>query len=133
MAKSHAVRTLEKKRAHLKADLARCDMVRARTLESLAHVEATLALFREAKHREAPTGPFRRWLFRHGELKRLILSIEREASEPLTHRQIARAIIARMGWDTEDRELVTVIAEKVKGSRRRLRPRGVASSLSMSG
>lgn len=118
MAKSHAVRTLEKKRADLKADLAHCDMVRVRTLESLAHVEATLALFREAKNREAPTGPFRRWLFRHGELKRLILSIEREASESLTHRQIARAIIARMGWDREDRELVRIIVEKVKGSRR---------------
>ena len=121
MAKSHAVRTLEKKHAALKVDLARCDMVRARTLESLAHVEATLALFREAKHRKAPTGLLRRWIFRYGELKRLILSIEREAGEPLTHRQIARAIIARMGWDSRDRELVTVIAEKVKGSRRRNR------------
>lgn len=58
MAKSHAVRTLEKKRAELKADLARFYMVRARTLESLAHVEATLALLREARKREAPTGPF---------------------------------------------------------------------------
>jgi hypothetical protein len=53
MAKSHAVRTLEKKRASLKADLAHCDMVRARTLESLAHVDAALTLFREAKNREA--------------------------------------------------------------------------------
>ncbi len=122
MAKSHAVRTLEKKRADLKADLAHCDKVRAQTLESLAHVEATLTLLQEAKARGAPSGRHRRWLFRHGELKRLILSIERESSEPLTHRQIARAIIARMNWDRGDRELVTVIAEKVKGSRRRFKP-----------
>ena len=118
MPTSNAVRTLEKKRAELKADLAHLAMLREKALESLAHVEATLALFREARKREPPTGPFRRWLFRHGELKRLILSIEREAPERLTHRQIARAIIARMGWDSGDRELVTVIAEKVKGARR---------------
>ncbi len=133
MAKSHAVRTLEKKRADLKADLAHLAMLREKALESLAHVEATLALFREAKARGAPSDRRRRWLFRHGELKQLILSIERDASDPLTHRQIARAIIARMGWDSGDRELVTVIAEKVKDSRRRLRPRGAASTLSMSG
>ncbi len=118
MAKSHAMRTLEKKRADLKADLAHVDMMRDRTLASLAHIEATLAILREAKERGAPSGYQRRWLFRRGELKRLILAAEREATGPLTHREVARAIIARMGWDREDRELAVMMAEKVKAGRR---------------
>jgi hypothetical protein len=127
MAKSHAVRTLEKKRADLKADLAHLSMLREKTLVGLAHVEATLAILREAKQRGAPSGYQRRWLFRRGELKRLILAVEREAAGPLTHREVARAIIARMGWDREDRELLRIMAEKVKASRRspsaqRIRP-----------
>jgi len=118
MAKSQAMRTLEKKRADLKADLAHVDMMRDRTLASLAHIEATLAILREAKERGAPSGYQRRWLFRRGELKRLILAAEREATGPLTHREVARAIIARMGWDREDRELAVMMAEKVKAGRR---------------
>jgi hypothetical protein len=119
MAKSHAVRTLEKKRADLKADLAHLAMLREKTLAGLAHIEATLAILREAKQRGAPSGFHRRWLFRRGELKRLILAVERDGAGPLTHREVARAIIARMGWDREDRALVVVMAEKVKAGRRR--------------
>lgn len=118
MPTSNAVRTLEKKRADLKADLAHLAMLREKTLAGLAHIEAALAILREAKQRGVPTGFQRRWLFRRGELKRLILAVEREAAGPLTHREVARAIIARMGWDSEDRELVVVMAEKVKAGRR---------------
>lgn len=118
MATSNTVRTLEKKRADLRADLAHLAMLREKTLAGLAHVEATLALLREAKQRGAPSGFQRRWLFRRGELKRLILAVEREAAGPLTHREIARAIIARMNWDRDDGELRSMIAVKVKASRR---------------
>lgn len=118
MPTSNAVRTLEKKRADLKADLAHLAMLRERTLAGLAHIEATLTILREAKQRGAPSGYRRRWLFKRGELKRLILAVEREATGPLTHREVARAIIARMGWDREDRELLRIMAEKVKAGRR---------------
>lgn len=138
MATSNAVRTLEKKRADLKADLAHLAMLREKTLAGLAHVEATLAILREAKQRGAPSGFQRRWLFRRGELKRLILAVEREAAGPLTHRDVASAIIARMGWDREDRELLRIMAEKVQAGRRcarsvRLTPPCAASSPSTGG
>lgn len=118
MPTTNAVRTLEKKRADLKADLAHLAMLREKALAGLAHIEATLAILRDAKQRGAPSGYQRRWLFRRGELKRLILAVEREAAGPLTHREVARAIIARMGWDSEDRALVVVMAEKVTAGRR---------------
>ena len=130
MATTHAIHGLERKATDLRADLSHLAMLRERTLASLSHVEATLAILREAKQRGAPSGFQRRWLFRRGELKRLILAVEREAAGPLTHREVACAIIARMGWDREDRELVVMMAEKVKAGRRSLTAR--KSSLGMS-
>ena len=118
MATTHAMTALDKKASELRADLAHLDMLRRRTIEGLAHIEATLALLKEAKARGAPNGFQRRWLFKRGELKRLILAIEREAVEPLTHREVAKTIIARRQWTGEDRHLVAVIAEKVKAGRR---------------
>lgn len=118
MPTSNAVRTLEKKRADLKADLAHLAMLQEKTLAGLAHIEATLAILREAKQRGAPSGFQRRWIFRRGELKRVILAVESETAGPLAHREVARAIIARMGWDREDRELLRLMAEKVKACRR---------------
>jgi len=114
------VRTLEKKRADLRADLVHLAMLREKTLAGLAHIEATLAILREAEQRGAPSGFQRRWLFRRGELKRLILAVEREAAGPLTHREVARAIIARMAWDNDDAALRLLITTKVKHGRRRV-------------
>ena len=60
MPTSNAVRTLEKKRADLKADLAHLAMLQEKTLAGLAHIEATLAILRKAKQRGAPSGFQRR-------------------------------------------------------------------------
>lgn len=120
MPTSNAVRTLEKKRADLKADLAHLAMLREKTLAGLAHVEATLAILREAKQRGAPSGFQRRWLFKRGELKRLIMAVEREAAGPLTHREVARAIIARSRWNQANDQLLAQITAKVKDARKRI-------------
>lgn len=132
MATTHAMTALEKKAADLRADLAHLDMLRRRTLEGLAHIEATLALLQAAKKGGAPNGFQRRWLFRRGELKRLILEIECEAGERPTARATARVIIARRGWDASDRRLENLLAMKVRNAWR-LMPPCAASSLSKSG
>ena len=132
MSKPHAIRALEKRRAALKVEMGRLDMLRAKAAENVRHIDATLALLRDAKRCGAPCGPQRRWLFRRGELRRMILAIERERGEPLTPRDMARAIIARMNWDRDDGELFSLLTMKVRNARR-LMPPCAASSLSKSG
>ena len=132
MATTHAMTALDKKAAELRADLAHLDMLRRRALEGLAHIEATLALLQAARKGGAPNGFQRRWLFKRGELKRLILAVEREAGERMTARDTASAIIARRGWDASDRRLENLLAMKVRNAWR-LMPPCAASSLSTGG
>lgn len=132
MASSNAVRTLEKKRADLKADLALLTMQRQRVAASLAHVEATLALLGAEKTPRPRTGAKHRWLFRRGELAQLCDEIERETDAEVSARYVAREIIVRRGWDASDRYLQTFIAKKLRKALK-LRRRAAASSLSTGG
>ncbi len=47
MSKPHAISALEKKRAALKGETRRLDMLRAKAAESIRHIDATLAFVRE--------------------------------------------------------------------------------------
>lgn len=132
MSKPHAIRALEKQRANLRARIVQCEAEIAKSQEAIAHIEATLALLRDAKRKGTPAGKSRRWLFCYGELGPLIREIEAGASEPMRAQEVAAVLMARKGWPADDEQLKRFLAGKVKNARR-LIPRGAANSPSTSG
>lgn len=118
MSKPHAVRTLEKQRASLRAEIAGHVTAIDRATEGIAQIEATLALLREAKRKGAPKGPKRRWLFAYGELGPLIREIEDAAGEPVPAYRVAAVIMERKGWPADDEQLARMLAMKVRNARR---------------
>ncbi len=60
----------------------------------------------------------RNWIFRRGELARLVHDIEREAAKPLHRDDIAVEVLTRKGWAC-DPDLLGTVAEKVKDVRKR--------------
>lgn len=118
MSKPHAIRALEKQRASLRADIARHENAIGNARESIAHIEATLALLRHAQRKGAPNGRKRRWLFAYGELGPMIREIEAAAGEPMPAYKVAAAIMERNGWPADDEQLQRFVAGKVRNVRR---------------
>lgn len=124
MPESHAVRALKRKRAELGAELTQIECLRKSLLRRIKHVDATLSIMGGEQLAPIPHGRKRRWLFRRGELQRMVGAIIREAGGAIETRDIARAIIARMDWDASDAELVALIAGKVRDVRKRVAQAG---------
>jgi hypothetical protein len=119
MAEPHVVTALVAKRAELSGDLERLDERRAAVKAHIANIDAVLRLFRYSGD-PAKIKPRRKrnWMFRRGELARMVHDIEREANRPLHKDDIAREIMTRKGW-AHDPELLDTIADKVKDVRKR--------------
>lgn len=129
MAESHVVSALVQKRAELSGELAQLDERRAALKAHIANIDAVLRLFRYIGD---PTKikPRRRrgWMFRRGELQRLILDIERDARRPLRNDEFAHEVIIRKGWDPIP-DLLDSVADKVKDVRKRLARSGARTDL----
>ncbi len=120
MAEPHVVTALVAKRAELSGELARLDERRAAIKAHIAHIDAVLRLFCYAGD-PAKIKPRRKrnWIFRRGELARMVHDIEREATKPLHRDDIAAEILVRKGW-ARDPDLLETVADKVKDVRKRL-------------
>ncbi len=59
------------------------------------------------------------WLFKRGELKRLILDIQRKAGRPLSNREFSIEVIHRKGRENTA-PIQRVMDKKVRGARRRI-------------
>ena len=119
MAESHVVSALVSKRAELSGELGALDERRAALKAHIADLDAVLRLFRYAGD-PAKIKPRRKrnWIFRRGELQRMVLDIEREATKPLHKEDIAIEIMRRKGW-SPDPDLLDSVADKVKDARKR--------------
>ena len=95
------------------------DEPRAPIKGQIANLDAGLRLFSYAGD-PAKIKPKRKrnWMFRRGELQRMVLDIEREATKPLHKDDIAREILTRKGW-AHDPDLLETVADKVKDVRKR--------------
>lgn len=120
MADPHVVSALKAKRAELSGELGKIDERRAALREHIAHIDAVLRLFHYAGD-PAKIKPRRKrsWIFRRGELQRMVLDIERAATRPVCKEEIALEIMGRKGW-SPDPDLAETIADKVKDVRKRL-------------
>ncbi len=99
MAEPHVVTALVAKRAELSGELAKLDERCVAIKGHLANLDAVLRLFCYAGD-PAKIKPRRKrnWIFRRGELQRMVLDIEREASGPLHKDEIALEVLNRKGW-----------------------------------
>lgn len=119
MAEPHVVPALVAKRAELSGEIGKLDERRTAIKAHVANLDAVLRLFCYAGD-PAKIKPRRKrnWIFRRGELQRMVLDIEREATEPLHRDDIAAEVLARKGW-AHDPGLLESVAEKVKDVRKR--------------
>jgi ribosomal protein L29 len=137
MAEPHVIGALRNKRAELAGTLHQLEQQLARERTNLAHLDATMRLF-DPDSRPKDIRPRQRrthnaW-FRHGECLRLIYDELREATQPVTTRELAVRIMrvkAIPAADDPRRELVqkTLLASlnRAKETIARIETAGVVS------
>ncbi len=119
MAELHVVTALVAKRAELSGELAKLDERRAAIKAHIANLDAVLRLFCYAGDpTKIKPRRKRNWIFRRGELQRMVLDIERQATKPLHRDDIAAEVLTRKGW-AHDPDLLETVADKVKDVRKR--------------
>lgn len=130
MAERHVITGLKTRRASIAAEIDDLERQRQRLLLALRHVDAVLAIEGFDGDKEAIQGKRkRRFMFRRGQLTRLVMAAERKHGADLTHREIAIIVIRKMGWKA-DAELSSKITASVCHARNTIRRRRAASSLS---
>ena len=137
MAEPHVIGALRNKRAELAGTLRQLEHQLAGHRANLAHLDATMRLF-DPNIRPKDIRPRQRrthnaW-FRHGECLRLVYDQLREASQPVTTRELAERIMrvkAMPAADDHRRELVqkTLLASlnRAKQTIARIETAGVVS------
>ncbi len=117
---------LIRKRQEIAAEL---DLAQSRVRQLILDIDAvdsTIRLFQPdidlsvVKVRPVP----RRHEAHRGDTSRLILSLLREASEPLSHREITQRVMAARGLNLADRPLCQTMRDRVGASLRGMRQRG---------
>ena len=122
MTEPHVVTALVAKRAELSGELGGLDERRAAIKAHITNLDAVLRLFCYAGD-PAKIKPRRKrnWMFKRGELQRMVRDIERQAAKPLHKDDFALEILDRKGW-AHDPNLLETVAEKVKDVRKRVVP-----------
>ena len=112
VAQSHIIGALSNKRAELAGIVRQLEQQLVQQRANLAHLDATMRLFDpeiQPKHIRPKQQRTRNVWFRPGECLRLIYDELREATQPLTTRELAERIMRRKAMpeaDYQHRELV---------------------------
>jgi hypothetical protein len=112
----YALSALRNKRASLAAEIVSHERQLRHCRESLVHVDATLRLLDPSADPDSIPNkrlPKRIKLFRQGELGRLILDVLRQASEPVSTRDVVTAMLRAGGHGESARRTV---APRVRGN-----------------
>jgi hypothetical protein len=116
MAEPHVITALVKRRAQLAGDIENAHEALHKMIADLETLDATLLMFDPSYVVEAikPKAfrPPADWSHRGG-MMRMILSILRQASEPLTTRDIAVQLLIERALDKEDRKLLNLMCKRV--------------------
>ena len=119
MENARVVDALRRKRTRYCSELAVLNHRRYELVANVQRMDDALRLFGADPGPAAEPKP-RLWMFRRGELKRMVCAAIREAGPEIATRDIARAIIVRMDWDAADEKLLGMVTGKVKDVRKRL-------------
>ncbi len=131
MADPHVITALVRKRAELAGEIEATHERLRQMLADLENVDATLVLF-DADYQVEAISPkaFRPpsdWSNR-GEMTRMVLSILRQAAEPLTTRDIALKMLVERALDKSDRKLLRLMTKRVSTALRDQRHKGTVVS-----
>jgi hypothetical protein len=121
MAVPHVIKALGKKRASLLGEIAALERQIEAIRSKIKIINASLALFgyRGSGNEFKPYKPPHKTIFRTGQLKRMVLSVRREAGRPLTNQEIAVEVSRSLGWELTP-DLLRAMASKVKDVTKRL-------------
>ena len=130
MTETHVISALVRKRAELAGDIENGQKAVTRMIAELESVDATIRLFDPAYRVEAikPKAfrPPADWSKR-GEMTRVILDILRQASEPITSRDIATQLVAERALEPTDK-LMRLMTKRVGVALRGQRDNGAVKS-----
>lgn len=128
MADPHVVTALCEKYARMSGELRSLNRYVEKLRRDIAHVEATIRLFKRDWQRDhtVPIKPGKpsRWGGR-GQGLRLATDVLREAGEPLTAREIASRALAKRGIELPDSRTLTAVADSLARSLERRLGQGV--------
>ncbi len=131
MADPHVVTALVRKRAELTGDIEHTHERLRQMVLDLENLDATLRLFDPTHQIEAikPKAfrPPKDWANR-GQMTRIVLSILRQAAEPLTTRDIALELLVTRALDKSDKRLLRLVAKRVGVALRGQRDKGSVRS-----
>ena len=129
MADQYVVAGLVRRRAALTGEIEAIHKRLRQMLAELEHLDATLLMFAPDFQIEAikPRAfrPPKDWS-RRGEMTRIILSILRQAAEPLTTRDIALQLLVERALDKSDQKLLRLMTKRVGVALRLQREKGAA-------
>ena len=131
MADPHVITALVKRRSELSGDITTTQIKLQQMIVDLEHLDRTLLMF-DPEYRIDTIKPkaFRPpedWSKR-GQMTRIILGILRQASEPMTARDIGLQLILERGLGQDDQKLVRLMAKRCGVALRGMRDRGIAQS-----
>src|SRR5215212_9345414 len=116
MADEYVVNGLVKRRAELAGDIENTQKRLGELVEDLAHLDDVILQFDPSYQIQsiAPKAwrPPENWS-RRGEMSRVILGILRQATEPLTTRDIAIGLMTQRALNTNDVSLVRLMTKRV--------------------
>jgi hypothetical protein len=128
---AHALSGLVAKRAEVAGEIAAVREKLRQLIVDLDHVDAAIRLFDPdydiAGIRDKPVHPAQ--IARRGDSIRLILDLLREATEPMTTKQIALRVMAHRGLNTMDDALVLTMSRRVGASLRSYKDNGAVRSI----
>lgn len=116
MAEPHVLSALVTKRAELAGEIEGLERQADQFRADLLHIDAAIRIFapdyRPNEIRPKAKRMKGEW-FAHGELMRLVLETLRKASDPMTAKEIALALMAHKGFDTSDERTVRLVEKRV--------------------
>ena len=131
MAESPVIYALVKRRAHLAGEIEQTHERLRSLVMDLENLDATILQFKPDYQVDAirPKAfrPPKDWS-RRGEMTRIILSILRQAAEPLTTRDIALELLVSRALDRNDQRLLRIMTKRVGVALRLQREKGSVRS-----
>ncbi len=122
---------LVKRRAEITGDIERTHDHLRQLLADLEHIDATILQFDPTHQVEAIKSkafrPPKDWANR-GQMTRIVLSILRQAAEPLTTRDIALELLVSRALDKDDQRLLRLMTKRVGVALRLQRDKDVVKS-----
>lgn len=127
---AHALSGLIAKRAEIAGQIAATREELRKLIVALDHIDAAIRLFDPGYDvesiRDKPVHPAQ--IARRGDSIRLLLDLLREATEPLSTKQLALQVMAHRGLNAQDDALVLTMTRRVGASLRGYKDKGVVRS-----